>query len=64
MHNYFSMKLKYYALGLLVVLLMYVFFRYGVEDFTLNLINLSGIWIILALSLGLVLGYIVRERKQ
>jgi branched-chain amino acid transport system permease protein len=52
------MKLKYYALGLLVVLLMYVFFRYGVEDFTLNLINLSGIWIILALSLGLVLGYI------
>jgi ABC-type branched-subunit amino acid transport system permease subunit len=58
------MKLKYYALGLLVVLLMYVFFRYGVEDFTLNLINLSGIWIILALSLGLVLGYIVRERKQ
>jgi branched-chain amino acid transport system permease protein len=41
-----------------IVLILFVLLPFLSPAFTLHLINLTGIWIILALSLGLVLGYI------
>jgi len=49
---------KEYAIAALLFIAVYAFVHHVFADFTVHLLNLTGIWIILALSLGLVIGYI------